>query len=611
MNLGLGLGIRGDNNAAGGGDGTLINLDMRSTSITDNAGSTVTQSAITSQEIGVSGLDGKKWNNTTDYAYVSNFKTDKSDLTGNVTVSFWINVDSQGESNGRFFTNGKFQAYLGINDSFRVGGGSSYFVGPNGFELHRWNHIVITKTAAGVCNVYVNGASYGSTDVAIGSVVPTDSNLYVGCSSVAGNNCVNGFIDKFKIDSGILDSTDILALYNSEKSMYVTADKSDIGTIYVSSSYGNDTTGVGSLYKPYATLAKAELEAVANDVVCLYRGDSWAEDFRPTAGDIKLIAYGNGGWTNYPVISGAGIYGYYYSSSSARNNMLIEGIHFNMGVANYAVYANATTGGGDIEISRCKVTGSNYGLRVVGTTTSHIHDCIVDTAAQNALYMSSTGQFVVEDNDLESVADNVVYLAANSTGSTFRRNRVVGGNRGISFAGNLNVTCCYNVFDNIGGDAIRLSASSSGHRIFNNTFNLTGANNGFRVFTGLTLSDIDFYNNIVHCASGATGYFMYIDGNYSAAIDFDDNCYWHADGTGSSKWYWLGLEATFAGWEAASGDTNSIEDNPDFAETTNYTLETYSPCIDQGLTHTQVLDFLRNTVPINLIPDIGANEEQS
>ncbi len=101
----------------------------------------------------------------------------------------------------------------------------------------------------------------------------------------------------------------------------------------------------------------------------------------------------------------------------------------------------------------------------------------------------------------------------------------------------------------------------------------------------------------------------------------------NSDTTGSGNIYTYNnfgeAAANFIEWQAGTyistyaifddsvgGATNSVAGDPLFTDAANndFTLDDSSPAIDAGTDVSLVLDYAGNTVPFNVLPDIGAYE---
>jgi len=127
--------------------------------------------------------------------------------TGDVTVEAWARWESTGEGgNGILLCNNKF--FLGNNYQLRLAVTRNLYgsvaVGPiPSVQLNIWYHIVVTSTAAGVTNIYLNGALLGAADQDAGTPQAAIQDLFIGNRSGAASNTFDGDISGVRVYDGI------------------------------------------------------------------------------------------------------------------------------------------------------------------------------------------------------------------------------------------------------------------------------------------------------------------------------------------------------------------------------------------------------------------------
>lgn len=163
-----------------------------------------------------------KFNGSGDYIDLGEDKP--TDLTGDITISAWINPESWGESNyGRILSNGQTEVWVGsIHSSVYFdceGGASSIISADNSISLNTWQHILITRTADGVVNFYIDGNLSGDINQDSGTPVAGTTNTFIG-NREALDRTFDGQISGLKIWNRILAPREIYKLFNKEKNIY-------------------------------------------------------------------------------------------------------------------------------------------------------------------------------------------------------------------------------------------------------------------------------------------------------------------------------------------------------------------------------------------------------
>ncbi len=181
----------------------------------------------------------------------------------------------------------------------------------------------------------------------------------------------------------------------------------------------------------------------------------------------------------------------------------------------------------------------------------------------------------------------------------------------------------YNLVENCEADGFVIN-DGTGHLIYNNTIYscgeiANGRGNRFQQ-TGTIQAGATFKNNIV-VLTGATQYAVQIgsasDSTTKNNMVMQDNQYYHASQTDEPRYQ---IDTTTYGnvdpavalsqFKAAlpTPDTTSDHGDPLFVDTTDYELDTGSPCINTGSDVSEVQDFKK--YPIHGLPDKGAQEKR-
>ncbi|MFA6552511.1 MAG: LamG domain-containing protein [Candidatus Paceibacterota bacterium] len=137
------------------------------------------------------------------------------------TISMWIKANSYGGGNqGRLLTNSNttgfyfrlastnnrfnFSSNGGVNDaSSAIGSG----------VLNKWLHVVVTRTAMGVANIYINGILNGTANQDSGTPTAASTSLFIG-SNFGKTTSFNGFLDDVRVYNRVLSASEIKKLYN-------------------------------------------------------------------------------------------------------------------------------------------------------------------------------------------------------------------------------------------------------------------------------------------------------------------------------------------------------------------------------------------------------------
>lgn len=133
-------------------------------------------------------------------------------FSGDATVSFWFNPSVINASQ-YIFSNGKLQIGVNASDAklkLTSDGSTTVYSASSSITADTWYHIVITRTSAGVANIYINGALSGTANQATGTPAEGTTNLRIGTD---GSVYLTGIIEGFKAYDRILSSEQIASDY--------------------------------------------------------------------------------------------------------------------------------------------------------------------------------------------------------------------------------------------------------------------------------------------------------------------------------------------------------------------------------------------------------------
>lgn len=141
-------------------------------------------------------------------------------LIGDKTFAVWIKVRTLGESStGRIIDGTKFIFSVYNNSVLVTSNAFGSSVAPSFISYFgQWANIVVTRTASGITNFYVNGVLNGAANQNSGTP-EASSVLYIGENS-GGTRAFDGKIASVKIYNGILSTQEITQMYTSEKNLY-------------------------------------------------------------------------------------------------------------------------------------------------------------------------------------------------------------------------------------------------------------------------------------------------------------------------------------------------------------------------------------------------------
>jgi Concanavalin A-like lectin/glucanases superfamily/Domain of unknown function (DUF2341) len=173
------------------------------------------------------------FNGTSGYVDLGSEKP--SDLTGDITISAWVNPTSWGEnSRGRILSNDQFwlETY-GISNPrllFTSNASASPTSANDSISLDTWQHVLITRPSAGTdTNFYINGELSGTANQDSGTPVAGTANTFIGNSSV-GNRTFDGLIDEVKIFNYLLTTDEIRKEYNQGQAVVMGSERNTSST---------------------------------------------------------------------------------------------------------------------------------------------------------------------------------------------------------------------------------------------------------------------------------------------------------------------------------------------------------------------------------------------
>ena len=145
------------------------------------------------------------------------------DGTGAKTIAAWVYLRGWGEgttalSSLLYYDLGTAIAFASASARIRVSRdnlSTNIFSNNSSIQLNTNHHIVVTSTAAGVTNIYIDGVIAATANQAAGT--PIDGgDLYIGNNST-GEYTFDGMISPIRIYDRVLTATEVLDLYNKTK----------------------------------------------------------------------------------------------------------------------------------------------------------------------------------------------------------------------------------------------------------------------------------------------------------------------------------------------------------------------------------------------------------
>ena len=140
--------------------------------------------------------------------------------TGALTISAWIYPRSHGEGgNGSIIDNRK--VVFGMYDTagantivFSSDADATYAKSANSsVPFNKWTHVIATRDASGVANLYVNGVLSGTANQNSGTPVAGSIGVQIG-NTIITSRTWDGYIDDLKVYNRVLSVGEIYQLYN-------------------------------------------------------------------------------------------------------------------------------------------------------------------------------------------------------------------------------------------------------------------------------------------------------------------------------------------------------------------------------------------------------------
>jgi len=189
-------------------------------------GNTATSSAVVAGKIG----QGLKFDGISDQIITG------SDFIGTsaLTISAWVMPTGNPAGAPRVVDNTKMLFYWGPTSStinFKSDGVTSAITSVNGsVPLNKWTYVSVTRDAAGLASLYVNGVLSGAANRANGTPTAGLSVAIGGVSGGATSNPFRGSMDDVRIYNRVLTAAEIKQLYN-QSSAKVNTSQNPAGTL--------------------------------------------------------------------------------------------------------------------------------------------------------------------------------------------------------------------------------------------------------------------------------------------------------------------------------------------------------------------------------------------
>lgn len=144
-------------------------------------------------------------------------------LIGDLTCIAWVKPYSFGEGGeGIIFDGGQLTIYVrSTNSAYAVssdGGGTVIESAAGTVVFDKWQLIVVTRTAAGLANIYLDSVLSGAADQDSGT--PGFNGSVRFGNNVAGDATFEGLQEAWRIRSVILPLAEIMQVYTNERARY-------------------------------------------------------------------------------------------------------------------------------------------------------------------------------------------------------------------------------------------------------------------------------------------------------------------------------------------------------------------------------------------------------
>jgi len=148
------------------------------------------------------------------------------DLTGDITIIFWMNPYSYGGGNyGRLLENGQLRIYIREQGGYRTvwissdGGVNNIYAAADSYDFHHPVLFIITRTSTGVTYVYKDGELFAQIDTDTGTPVAGSTNIILGNISTDIRS-FDGLISEVILLEGLMTAAEISQYYTATKHLY-------------------------------------------------------------------------------------------------------------------------------------------------------------------------------------------------------------------------------------------------------------------------------------------------------------------------------------------------------------------------------------------------------
>jgi Right handed beta helix region len=254
----------------------------------------------------------------------------------------------------------------------------------------------------------------------------------------------------------------------------------------------------------------------------------------------------------------------------------------------------------------CSSAAANFtaGIKLIGATLNNI------TVQNNQVYANGLGL----TSDYKGAG---IWLDTVDTGCIIRYNEVYNNNYyGILNEATSTTSIYYNICYNNRDTGISISRNNHNCQVYNNVcyankqgISVVGdfpgqANN---MVNNMIKNNISFGNTSrqLLTANGGEN-----DGRYGYGNIYEYNCFGQA-ASNFIEWGNGGSKSTYPAWEISYGrSTHSVQVDPQLTNpaSSDFRLQSASPCINAGVNVGLTQDFFGNAVPRNGGPDVGAAE---
>jgi parallel beta-helix repeat protein len=324
--------------------------------------------------------------------------------------------------------------------------------------------------------------------------------------------------------------------------------------------------------------------------------------------------------------SGFSIKGSTIAASVAINNCTIQnnagfGIWFENMYTAATVSNNTVTGNGWGSLRDSQqysgIQGRLGNVAIFGNT---IHDNTLGTASANN---QSHGIYALATTAVVNIHDNVIFNHPNGEGikligsANVYRNIIYGNaTGGIEVGQNGSTNVVYLLHYNViygngpasGVNGIVEQSKGTGKislTVENNTIYQNGGTGQQELKIADNIAALIVKNNLFYAAP--TRRTMWVLAQ-TGTVSIDYNLHWRADGNPSI--YYGGNEKTWAQWQVMGYDLHGVNGAPLLvsASTSDFSLQSTSPCINAGTDVGLSVDLAGRQVPYGAAPDIGAYE---